>query len=46
MDQSLSGDLDTSYKVQKYNFLQELEVTALSKSFKLVLMETFLDLDG
>jgi superfamily II DNA or RNA helicase/SOS-response transcriptional repressor LexA len=43
------NDLDTeAIEVsQKYNdFLQELEVTALSKSFKLVLMETFLDLDG
>ena len=31
---------------QHGEFLQELEVTSLSKSFKLVLMETFLDLDG
>ena len=38
---------DTELVAQQHGeFLQELEVTSLAKSFKLVLMETFLDLDG
>ena len=42
-------DLDSSVErvAQQYDdFLRELEVTALEKSFKLVLIETFLDLNG
>ena len=42
-------DLDSSSHraAQQYSdFLRELEVTALEKSFKLVLIETFLDLNG
>lgn len=31
---------------QNHDFLKELEVTSLEKSFKLVLIETFLDLNG
>ena len=43
------GDLSaTAEKVAKDNndFLRELEVTSIEKSFKLVLIETFLDLNG
>jgi superfamily II DNA or RNA helicase/SOS-response transcriptional repressor LexA len=43
------NDLDSnSEKIakQEHDFLREMEVTSLEKSFKLVLIETFLDLNG